>query len=110
MKENDFGYENLKNFTYIDCVLNESHYGPVNQIITHKSIQDYNADGISIRKNTMFRLQPSGPIISKNISRDQEIQARKMDRRMQRPACLCFQRFHWRTKIIDWKTFGQALS
>ena len=38
IKENDFGYENLKNFTYIDCVLNKSHYGPVNQIITHSQV------------------------------------------------------------------------
>ena len=62
MQENDFSYENLKNFTYIDCVQNEvtRHYGPVNGILSRRCVQDHNVDGITIKKDTIFRLQPIG--------------------------------------------------
>ena len=42
MKDEDYSYENLKNFTYIDCVEKEvtRYFGPANGNFTRKAIKD----------------------------------------------------------------------
>ena len=62
MKDGDYSYENLKNFTYIDCVEKEVSriFGPVNGIFTRISTEDFFLKGVPIKKDTAFAIQPIG--------------------------------------------------
>ena len=62
MKEDDYSYDNLKNFTYIDCVEKEvtRFYGPVNGNFARVSVKDNNLKGVPISKDTTLNIQPIG--------------------------------------------------
>ena len=62
MKDDDYSYENLKNFTYIDCVEKEvtQFYGPANGVFTRIAVKDHHLKGVPIKTNTHFNIQPIG--------------------------------------------------
>ena len=62
MKDEDYSYENLKNFTYIDCVEKEvtRFYGPANGNFTRVAVKNNSLKGIPIKKNTTLNIQPIG--------------------------------------------------
>ena len=62
MREDDYSYENLKNFTYIDNVGKETTrvYGPVNNILYRMVLKDDYLQGISLKKNTVITFSMFG--------------------------------------------------
>ena len=63
MKEQeDYSYDNLKKFAYIDCVEKEvtRFYGPVNQIFTREVQEDHFLNGVPIKKGSMISVQSIG--------------------------------------------------
>lgn len=61
-EEEDYSYDNLKKFTYIDCVEKEvtRFYGPVNQIFTREVQEDHFLNGVPIKKGSMISVQSIG--------------------------------------------------
>lgn len=66
MKDDDYSFENLKKFTYLECIQKEvtRYYGPVNGIFSRICVKDDFLKGIPIKKNTMFNVQPLGTHLS----------------------------------------------
>ena len=62
MKDDDYSYENLKNFTYIDCVQKEMtrFYGPLNGNFPRMALIDDHIKDIPIQKGTIVSIQPKG--------------------------------------------------
>ena len=62
MKEDDFGYNNLKKMTYIDCVEKEvtRFYGPTHNGFPRITSKDYLLKGVPIKKGTIASPQSIG--------------------------------------------------
>ena len=62
MKEDNFSYENLRKFQYIDCVQKEVTriYGPINGNTPNICIADHFLKGVPILKGTAIHNQPIG--------------------------------------------------
>ena len=58
MKEDDYSYENLKNFTYIDNLEKETtrFYGPVNNILYRIALKDDYLQGVHVKPNTIVTM------------------------------------------------------
>lgn len=58
MKEDDFSYENLKNFVYIDNLQKETTrcFGPGTTLFTRQAKVDNYLDGIPIKKGTCLEI------------------------------------------------------
>ena len=56
MREDDYSYENLKNFTYIDNVEKETtrFYGPVNLNFLRVALKDHHLKNVLIKKGTLI--------------------------------------------------------
>ena len=62
MQEDDYSYENLKRFAYIDCVIKETirYYPPVNRLFTKVALEDGFVNEIPIKKGTLLNIQTLG--------------------------------------------------
>ena len=56
MKEDDYSFENLKKFEYIDMIQKETtrYYGPAPTILRREAIKDNILGGVPIKKGTYF--------------------------------------------------------
>lgn len=55
MKEDDYSFENLKNFKYIQAIQKEATriYGPANIIFFREALKDNYLNGVAIKKGTL---------------------------------------------------------
>lgn len=55
MKNDDYSFENLKNFKYIDNIQKETTrmYGPVNTLFPREAQQDNYMNGLFVKKGTV---------------------------------------------------------
>ena len=62
MKNDDYSYENLKNFTYIDNLQKETMrcYGPAPLLFERKARVDNYLNGVPVRKGTMVSIMQFG--------------------------------------------------
>lgn len=62
MKEDDYSYENLKNFRYIECLQKEMSrfYGPINELFVREAAKDHYLGGVHIRKGTYLNVVNAG--------------------------------------------------
>lgn len=62
MKEDDYSYENLKKFVYIDAIEKEVTriYGPGNIGFPRVAIKDNYINGLGIKKGTVVNINPVG--------------------------------------------------
>lgn len=58
MANDDYGYDNLKNFHYLECIQKETTrlYGPSSVLFIRESAQDQYLKGIPIRKGTYLNV------------------------------------------------------
>ena len=72
MQTNDYSFENLKKFTYIDLLQKEvtRTYGPVNMLFSRKAKKDTYLNGLQIKKGTGISIFQIGSHFSEKYFKD----------------------------------------